>query len=37
MNKDMGKSDLKQIVAECYNLLSHEETAKVLDNKNSRL
>ena len=32
MNKDMGKSDLKQIVAECYNLLSHEETAKVLDN-----
>jgi DNA-directed RNA polymerase subunit beta' len=31
MNKDTGKSDLKQIVAECYNLLTHEETAEVLD------
>ena len=32
VNKEMGKSDLKQIVAECYKILSHEETAKVLDN-----
>ncbi len=31
MNKETGKSDLKQIVAECYKLLSNEETAKVLD------
>lgn len=30
-NKAMGKSDLKSIVAECYKLLSHEDTAKVLD------
>ncbi len=31
MNKETTKSDLKQIVAECYKLLTHEETAKVLD------
>ncbi|MBN1368016.1 MAG: DNA-directed RNA polymerase subunit beta' [Dehalococcoidales bacterium] len=35
MNKDMSKSDLKQIVMECYKLLTHEETAKVLDNLKS--
>jgi DNA-directed RNA polymerase subunit beta' len=32
LNKEAGKSDLKQIVAECYKLLSNEETAVVLDN-----
>jgi len=31
-NKTVGKSDLKQIVADCYKLLSHEDTATVLDN-----
>ena len=31
LNKDIGKSDLKTIVAECYKVLTHEETADVLD------
>ena len=35
MNKDAGKSDLKQIVAECYKLLPHEKTAEVLDSLKS--
>ena len=32
LNKETGKSDLKQIIAECYKLLSNEETAAILDN-----
>ncbi len=31
-NKVIDKSDLKQIVTECYKLLSNEDTAAVLDN-----
>jgi len=31
-NKEIGKSDLKQIVSDCYQLLSDEEMAAVLDN-----
>ncbi len=30
-NKVIDKSGLKQIVTDCYKLLSHEDTAKVLD------
>jgi DNA-directed RNA polymerase subunit beta' len=30
-NEDIDKSSLKQIVADCYKLLSNEETATVLD------
>ncbi len=31
-NEEIDKSDLKQIVADCCKLLSHEDTAAVLDN-----
>ncbi len=31
-NKTIDKSDLKQIVTECYKILSNEDTAVVLDN-----
>ena len=31
-NKIIDKSTLKQMVTDCYTLLSHEDTAKVLDN-----
>ena len=31
-NRVIDKSTAKQIVAECYKVLSHEETARVLDN-----
>jgi len=32
LNKVIDKSGLKQIVTDCYKLLSHEDTATVLDN-----
>jgi len=32
LNKAIGKSDLKQIVTDCYKLLSNEDAAAVLDN-----
>ncbi|MBI2831137.1 MAG: DNA-directed RNA polymerase subunit beta' [Chloroflexi bacterium] len=32
MNKVMDKGSLKQIVTDCYRILSNEETAEVLDN-----
>jgi DNA-directed RNA polymerase subunit beta' len=31
-NKTIDKTTLKQIAAECYNHISHEDTAKTLDN-----
>jgi DNA-directed RNA polymerase subunit beta' len=31
-NKDIDKSILKQIVTDCYKLISNEDTAKVVDN-----
>ena len=31
-NKDIDKSSLKQIVTDCYKLISNEDTAKVVDN-----